>query len=52
MVEEEKKGMSLGEGGNYIVYLRMSTAPATEASKMLGYEIETIIAVEHTDKEV
>lgn len=31
MVEEEKKGMSLGEGGNYIVYLRMSTAPATEA---------------------
>lgn len=31
VVEEEKKGTSLGDGEKHIVYLRLSTASAVEA---------------------
>lgn len=48
VVEEEKKGISLGGGEKYIVYLRLSTASAAEAQKMLGYEVESVIAAWHT----
>ncbi len=48
VVEEGKKGIPLGNGEKYIVYLRISTASAAEAEKMLGYETENTIAAELT----
>jgi len=48
VVEEGKKGIPLGDGEKYIVYLRISTASAAEAEKMLGHDTENAIAAELT----